>query len=332
MRTWNITPEAARLHEAALVWDNHACMPFRADDSYLPQLQRCTDAGVNMVSLNVMFDALPVEKGLHTLARFRRWLLDRPEAYLLVDTVADVLRAQAEDKLAVSFDVEGMCALGGDLSMVRLYYDLGVRWMLIAYNLNNDAGGGCQDDDQGLTDFGRAVLDEMARVGMVLCCSHTGERTTMEVFAHTSNPVILSHSNPYALKAHHRNISDAVMKGCAETGGVVGLTGIGYFLIDGDVSTENFVRHIDYTVDLIGPEHVALALDYVFDQAELAEYLENNRDFYPESAGYVGLPGMMTPEQFPEITEALLRRGYPEAAVRGILGENLLRVCRTVWR
>ena len=71
--------------------------------------------------------------------------------------------------------------------MVELYRDLGVRWMLIAYNQNNSLGGGCQDDDQGLTDFGRRVLDEMARVGMVTCCSHTGFRTTMEVMERSVN-------------------------------------------------------------------------------------------------------------------------------------------------
>ncbi len=329
---WNISPEASRLHHSALVWDNHTCLPIRPDDAFLPQLQRFRDAGVNMVSVNAMFDAIPLEQGLHTLACFRRWLLARPDEYVLVDTADDILRAKADGKLAVSFDIEGMRALGGQRDMVQLFYDLGVRWMLIAYNLNNAVGGGCQDDDQGLTDFGRLVLDEMAHVGMVVCCSHTGERTTMDVFAHTQNPVILSHSNPYTLKAHHRNITDAVMKGCAKTGGVVGLTGIGFFLKDEDTSTDNFVRHIDYAVDLIGPTHVALGLDYVFDPFELTEYLEKNRNFFPKSAGYVGLPGLIPPEQMPEITEALLQRGYPEPAICGILGENLLRVCRTVWR
>ena len=242
------------------------------------------------------------------------------------------MRAKADGKLAVAFDIEGMTALGGQVSMVRTYYDLGVRWMLVAYNKNNEAGGGCQDDDQGLTAFGRAVLDAMARVGMIVCCSHTGERTAMAVFEHAANPVILSHSNPAALQAHPRNVSDRVMQACAETGGVVGLNGIGYFLQGHDTSPDNFVRHIDYAVERVGPDHVGLGIDYVFDTQELIDFLENHRDLFPESEGYTGSPEMIAPEQIPAITEALLRRGYPESAIRGILGENLLRVARQVWR
>ena len=232
----------------------------------------------------------------------------------------------------MAFDIEGMKALGGQVSMVRFYYDLGVRWMLVAYNKNNEAGGGCQDDDQGLTAFGREVLDAMARVGMIVCCSHTGERTAMEVFEHAANPVILSHSNPAALEPHPRNVSNRVLDACAATGGVIGLNGIGFFLQGHDISTDNFVRHIDYAVERIGPDHVALGIDYVFDQQELIDFLENNRDLFPESEGYTGSPEMVTPEQMPAITEALLQLGYPESAIRGILGENLLRLARQVWK
>ena len=332
MPPWNISPEAAALHADALVWDNHVCMPIRPDDAFLPQLARCKQAGIDVVTLNVMFDAIAWPDGIHVLAFFRNWILDRPDDYVLARSVDDIARARADDKLAVAFDIEGMTALGEQPSMVRLYYDLGVRWMLVAYNKNNAAGGGCQDDDPGLTSFGRQVLDEMARVGMVVCCSHTGERTTMEVFEHASNPVLLSHSNPSALQAHPRNVSDRVMRACAATVGVVGITGFGYFLQHQDTSPDNFVRHVDYAVELIGPEHVGLGLDYVFDEQELKDFLDNHRDLYPESAGYTGFPEMVAPEQLPAITEALLRRGYPEPAIRGILGENLLRVCGQVWR
>src|SRR3546814_12970058 len=75
-------------------------------------------------------------------------------------------------------------------------YALGVRWMLLAYNRNNMLGGGCQDEDIGLTAQGRRVLDEMKRVGMVLCCTHTGERTVREATEYMAQPVIFSHSNP----------------------------------------------------------------------------------------------------------------------------------------
>ncbi|HEY3730389.1 MAG TPA: membrane dipeptidase [Steroidobacteraceae bacterium] len=93
---------------------------------------------------------------------------------ILCSTFSRVLAAWRAGQMALTFDIEGMGALNGDVSMVELYYRLGVRQMLIAYNLNNDAGGGCHDHDQGLTDFGRAVVREMNRVGMVVDCAHSG--------------------------------------------------------------------------------------------------------------------------------------------------------------
>ena len=315
-----------------LIWDNHICMPIRAEAEFLPQLKRCRRAGVGMVSVNVVFDLIPWQEGIRVLAFMRDWILRRPDEYVLVGRVEDVERARAENRLAVAFDIEGMKALDGQVSMVRTYYDLGVRWMLVAYNLNNEAGGGCQDTDSGLTPFGRQVIDEMARVGMVVCCSHTGERTTMDVFERASGPVVLTHSNPKALVDHPRNVSDAVLKACAETGGVIGMVGFGYFLSDGDASSENFVRHIDYAVQLVGPEHVGIGTDYVFDGQELLEFLTNHRELYPEEAGYVGMPQMVAPEQFPQIVDALLGLGYSDADVRAVMGENWLRVARQVWK
>ena len=177
-----------------LLWDNHACMPLRTDASFLPQLKRYRASGVGMVVLNVMFDnIMPWHRGVHVLSAMRTWLLERTDRYCLVNRPEDIALAARDGKLGVAFDIEGMGGLGGQLSMVRTYYDLGVRWMLIAYNRNNEAGGGCMDEDGGLTPFGRRVIREMERVGMGLCCSHTGERTCMEAFEWARNPVMLSH-------------------------------------------------------------------------------------------------------------------------------------------
>src|SRR4029079_14810021 len=96
---------------------------------------------------------------------------------------------------------------------------------------------------------------------------------TMDVMEYSSKPVILSHSNARALRDHPRNVRDDVMRACARTGGVVGLNGIGIFLGNNDISTDAFVRHVDYVVQMIGPEHVALGIDYAVDQKEIEEYL-----------------------------------------------------------
>ena len=328
-----IAARARALHHDAIVWDNHTCLPLRPDDTFLPQLERHRRAGATMVVANVTFDrAIPWPEGVKILAHFRRWIVNHPEHYVLAGTVDDILRAKAEGKLAVAFDIEGMMALDRQESMVSMYYDLGVRWMLIAYNRNNEAGGGCMDEDGGITDFGRRVIDEMERVGMMLCCSHTGERTCRDAFAYSRNPVLLTHSNPKALVDHPRNVTDVLMRACAATGGVIGINGYGKFLKNGDTGTENYVRHIDYAVNVVGPAHVSIALDYVFDKEELAAWLLNTALFPADVGSPAALPAMVEPEQLPEITEWLLRLGYTDGDVRAILGENLLRVARQVWK
>jgi membrane dipeptidase len=203
--------------------------------------------------------------------------------------------------------------------------------MLFAYNKNNSLGGGCDDQDGGLTNFGQEVLREMKRVGMVVCCSHTGERTSLEIMDTCENPVIYSHSNPRALKDHYRNISDRAIRACAATGGVVSVVGIGDFLGNNDNRSETVVQHIDYLVQLVGPDHVGLGLDYVFDEQELIDYLKNNPQLFPPDKYSSGIR-MVRPEQLPEIVTGLLDRGYAAGDVQKILGANHLRVARQVWR
>src|SRR5271165_2544463 len=170
-----------RLLQSSVVWDNHACLPLRPnDETFLPQLERFRNVGVTIVSLNVGFDVENIEKHVRMIARFRHWIAEHPQDYLLVERVEDIHRAKQSGRLGILFDIEGAKAIDDQLSLIGFYYDLGVRWMLIAYNRPNLVGGGCMEEDGGLTEFGARAVDEMARVGMVTCCSHTGERTALE--------------------------------------------------------------------------------------------------------------------------------------------------------
>ena len=325
---------ARALLRDSLVWDNHGCMPvMRAHDaSFLPQLQRYRAAGVDAVMLNIGFGEMGIEDHIRTLAGMRHWIKQRPQEYLLIESADDIELARATGRLAVGFDIEGANALADQPSLVQLYYDLGVRWMLLAYNNNNRVGGGCQDDDKGLTDFGRVVIAEMERVGMLVCCSHTGHRTVRDVFAVASRPVIFSHSNPSALHAHGRNIPDDLIHACANTGGVVGINGIGSFLGNNDNSSETFARHVDHVVQLVGPQHVALGLDYVFDTQELDDYLEKMGNIFPAELGYQKGVLMVAPEQLEGIVQILMNWGYQDADIQAVLGGNLMRLARQVWK
>jgi membrane dipeptidase len=322
---------AAALFDKALVWDNHTCTtltPHRAE--WLAQLQRYRTIGVDMICMNVGFDAAPPQNALLLLAEFRRWLRAHPPDFALIERAADIDSARQEGRLGVCFNLEGGNALFENVHMVSLYYDLGVRWMLFAYNSNNALAGGCQDDDTGLTEFGRAVLAEMERVGMVVCCSHIGHRSAMEILERARKPVIFSHSNPRGLRDHPRNIRDEAIRACARTGGVIGINGIGIFLGENDITTELIVRHIDYVANMVGSEHVGLALDYVFDQQEMADFVKAHPETYPSDKYPKGLL-LMEPERFPDIAEQLLKSGHSEDDVRNILGANHMRIAREVW-
>ena len=321
---------AASLIERSLAWDCHGCMPLRPDDTkFLPQLSRYRKAGFRVVGLNVGFDALPWHETLRMLANFRAWIAAHPDHYSLVGSAADLLRLNG--RLGVFFDIEGGCALNGQLSMVELYRDLGVRWMLMAYNKNNDLGGGCQDDDQGLTPFGKKVVREMERVGMTVCCSHTGYKTTLDVMRIATKPVIFSHSNPLGVWSHKRNIRDEVIKACADTGGVVGVNGIGLFLGENDNRSATVAAHIDYVAQQVGADHVGIGLDYVFDTAELDQYLKSHPELFPASGGYDAGMRMVRPEQLSGIVRALAARGYKASELKKIIGGNFARVARATW-
>jgi membrane dipeptidase len=232
----------------------------------------------------------------------------------------------------VGFDIEGANAIGDQLSLVQLYYDLGVRWMLLAYNVPNRVGGGCQSEDAGLTAFGRAVLAEMERVGMQVCLSHTGHRTARDALDAASRPVIFSHSNCAALHPHPRNIPDDLIRACAATGGVVGINGVGIFLGRNDISSQTYSRHIDHVVQLVGPQHVSIALDYVFDVGELEEHMRRMQSTFPPGLGYELGARFVAPEQLEEIVQTLQGWGYRDEDLAALLGGNLLRLARTVWK
>ena len=323
-----ISEPARQIHERALIWDTHACFPLKPNGD-LSELIRYKNSGVNFVSLNIGMDMDSFENIMQVLARFRSYIASHPDEFVLALMVNDIQKAKETGRLAIAFDLEGSDPLLGNLNMISFYYDLGVRQMLLAYNKDNSASGGCMEGSIGLTDFGRDVIREMNRVGMVVDVSHMGYRATMESFEVSTAPVIFSHSNPNGLHQHARNILDEQIIACANTGGVIGINGIGDFL--GGTSTELIVQNIEYVMNLVGPEHVGIGLDYVVDKQELIEYVEGHPDVFPldKIKDYLAF---VEPEEFPEFTELLYQRGYSEQIISRILGGNFLRVAEQVWK
>jgi membrane dipeptidase len=325
----SVSDRVRSILDSSIVCDNHACMPLKAEADALPLLAVHRDAGFNLVSINVGMSDISLLEHLRVLSFMRQWIQQHGDEYRLVHSVEDVHRCKADGKLGITFDVEGMKPVQDDISFVQTFYELGVRWMLIAYNRNNEAGGGCLDEDCGLLPAGRAVIDEMERVGMVLCLSHTGERTAREALEYSRNPPIFSHSNPFSDQAHPRNIGDDLMRGCAAKGGVVGLNGFECFLGDGDNLVDSLLRQLRYAIDLIGPAHVGLGIDYCFEAEDFRQYARDNPHIYTPDAS---TSGMIAPEAILDIAEGLARTRLNDEEIGGILGGNWLRIASQVWK
>ncbi len=326
----DISEVADKLHRDALVWDN--TIPwgdYGRHELKMGMIPRMIASGYDIVSLTVAGDAHDLDQAIHFVAKNRNFFQASPEKFVLIETADDVLRAKQEGKLGIIFHFQGTNPCEGDPNMLELYYKLGIRHMLLVTNVKNVIGDGCKErTDGGLTRLGVQFIEEMNRVGIISDGSHTGYRTTMDMFEVTRVPAVFSHALPLAVHDHPRNINDEQIKACAKTGGVIGINGVGVFLGDNDNSTETFLKHLYYVVDLVGPEHVGISVDAMYDPANSWPTAR-----HPPASG-IPWPDIkyVQPEQFPEFTDGMLKRGYSEADIRGILGENWLRVARAVWK
>tara|TARA_B110000285_G_scaffold234881_1_gene313501 strand:- start:3042 stop:4019 length:978 start_codon:yes stop_codon:yes gene_type:complete len=315
-----------------LVWDAHAGL-FPSPDMDLNTLEDWRTNDVDYLSINVGFDVMSRDETMATLAAYRRWLLEHSDRFLLAGTFADIDQAKRSARLAISFDIEGMNALGGDINMVEIYHTLGVRQMLFAYNLSNAAAGGCHDADIALTPFGIDILAEMNRVGMIVDASHTSYYTSMDLIERSTTPVVFSHSNPASVWQHQRNITDEQIIACASKGGVIGLNGLAIFVGDNDTSTESLLHHLLTLIDLAGPAHVGLGFDYTPDvTVDIGAILRARPDYWPAGQQYdtrnIGHSG---PSTIPHLVEGMQVRGFSAAEIEGILGGNFARIAQQSW-
>lgn len=309
-------------------------LPFQSDyenrDTILDRFQA---SPIDFISLTVGVDHTDTAETIHNIADVRAMIRKRDDRMVFVRSVAEIRAAKAAGRLAVGFHFQGIGGLGENPNLVALYYELGVRHMLLVYNQMNAATTGCHERiDAGLSRYGQSLVREANRVGMLLDCTHTGYRATMEIMESSAAPVIFSHSNARALWDHERNITDEQARACARTGGIVGVTGVGKFLSErGTSEPEDLLAHIRYFADLVGPEHVGLGLDYVYFLEQHYRKIAQHPDRWPK--GYPPPPWYyFAPEQVPGLIEALSRAGFSESQSNGILGENFLRVADAVWK
>lgn len=295
-------------------------------------LERYKNSGFTYLNIALGGDLTSVDTAIHYIARQRKQIQKQCDQYIIVKTVADILQAKRENKLALGFWFQGASPLAKDLNLVETYYLLGIRQILLAYNTRNEIGDGIlEKNDAGLSNFGYKLIEEINRVGMLIDMSHAGIKTSLDVIEASNDPVIFSHSNAQGIHPHPRNLTDEQIKAVARKNGLIGINGMGLILGEDKPTVKKLISHIDYISNLLGSiDNIALGLDLVYFQEMLPIFFEKSGVNYP--SGYLGSMDGVQPEQIDEIIETLLNHNYSKDDVTKIVGSNFLRVASQVWK
>jgi len=300
-----------------------------------PTLRRLHQGGVTAVNATLAAWQGQAET-LEIIAGVYRNLAGHEDLALQVLSVTDIHRAKASNRVGIIFGFQDTSPIDAKLNQLEIYHRLGVRIMQLTYNSANPSGYGCQaPEDKGLTGFGREVIAEMNRLGILLDLSHCGPRTTLEAIAASAKPVALTHANAAAFVASPRNKSDDALKACAAKGGVIGAVAVPVLIsATMPASLEDYLATIDDLVRRVGLDHVALGPDFMEDMPK-AVLEASVRDLPPAAvAAYAAMPltvGFESVTDMPKVTEGLLARGYKPDDVRKVIGGNWLRLYQEVW-
>jgi membrane dipeptidase len=321
---------AARIHREAIVIDAVCPLPY-----WLPNREQWVLGGATTCALSVG-GLDPLRETVYTIVGIYRLLRETPNLSLAT-TVEEIYSAKQDGRLAVVLHFQGAEPMEYDAGLLEAYWRMGVRIIQLAYNRRNPLCDGCEEShDAGLSTLGRRAIAEMNRLGLVIDVSHTGQRSSLEAIEQSSSPCIASHSNASGVHVSRRNLSDEVIEAIANSGGVVGMNGFPSFVAEKDRPTlDDFIDHIVYIDSLVGSGHVGLGIDYYDgNDAEYEELLASGtwsaENYRPPPYHYP--MELERPSGLPALTLRLLERGYQEAEIRGILGENWLRVYQEVWQ
>lgn len=292
--------------------------------------------GFNLISLAMSTDNTTLEASIKFIAHVRTKIKQHADKYILVETGEDIIRAKIQNKLGITFLLQGPNPLDKNLDMLEVYSKLGVKSIILAYNIRNAFADGCiEKKDSGLSRLGQQLIKQMNNLGLIIDCSHTSYRSSMEAIDLSEHPVIYSHSNVYNLHPHPRNLKDDQIRAIANNGGVIGLNGNAGLLGEKVATVKKFVEHIDYIAQLIGPDYISLGTDQIYFPELFNNYMHKQSIFYSSDYQKGIDPTNLTcikPNQIIEIVELLIGMGYTDADITGILGNNYLNIINKIWK
>jgi membrane dipeptidase len=371
-----IAERAHKLQFSAIVLDTHddTTQRFFSKDYDLGKrnpdghvdIPRMREGGMNAIFFSIWIDGRimgppAVEKALDQIDAVYQNVKKNSKDMMLARTAADVRRAHAEGKIAALMGVEGGHMMGNDIRVLRIFSDLGVRYMTLSHFYNDEWADSSTDKPahNGLTDFGKEVVREMNRQGMMVDISHVSDKTFYDALAVSKAPLIASHSSCRALCNHVRDMSDDMIKALAAKGGVIQINYEKSFIDQAykdasDRETGGVVQSMGQITKDCNNDEACISKELASREKKLTdegklphvswERIVDHIDHAVKLVGadHVGLgsdfdgasmpEGMEDCSKLPKITEALLRKGYSESDVRKILGENTLRVMEAAER
>ena len=303
------------------------------------RFQEFLDSGINVFHPAVGLGGTNAyETALQWFAGWNAFIAGNDTRLMRLDSAGDFARVKRAKKIAVILGLQNSQHFRRP-DDVNLFHALGQRVSQLTYNSRNLIGNGSTERrDEGISDFGVAIIERMNQVGMAVDVSHCGDRTTLDAFELSKRPVLITHSNCRVLaNGHPRDKSDEAILAVKKSGGVMGITGVRMFVRDREPTTiEHALDHFDHVAKLIGPEHLGVGSDidlYGYDDMP-PEQNRQLRASYKGSYGFrekIDIEGLDHPKRMFDLTEGLIRRKYSDAEIEGILGGNFRRVLSTIW-
>jgi microsomal dipeptidase-like Zn-dependent dipeptidase len=295
--------------------------------------QQMREGGVDAVHATLVYHETCRET-LQRLGEWNRRFEDFSDLIMPVREAGDIERARHAGKTGIFLGAQNCSPIEDDIDLVAIMRQLGLLIMQLTYNNQSLLACGCYEaEDSGITRFGRQVIAEMNRVGMVIDMSHSAERSTLEAIELSQRPVIISHANPNSFHPARRNKSDKVLRAIAECDGLLGFSAYPFHLKNGsDCTLEDYCDMIANTADLMGIEHIAIGTDLCQDQpTSILEWMRNGRwskqmDYGEGSQSNAGWPSPLSwlrdNRDFPNLIQGLRERGFDDDSVERIMGRN----------
>jgi len=299
--------------------------------------EQMREGGVTCVNATIAYWENTRET-LTRIAEWRRLFADNADLIMPVRSFADVRRAKKDGRTGITLAFQHCLPIEEEIDLVEIMHDLGVRFMQLSYNNQSTlATGWLENEDTGITRFGREVISEMNRLGVVIDMSHSAERSTLEAIALSKRPIAITHANPISWRNTRRNKSDAVLKALSESGGMLGFSLYPNHLKDGsDTTLESFCEMVAVTVDLIGIDHIGIGSDlvqgqpyWVIDWMRSGKWTKQTQN---DLKWPVPTDWFISNCDFPKIGGGLVNQGFTKEEVDKIMGGNWLRFMEAAFK